>query len=124
MTEHYHLGLLYLLHSLVSSDGIVDASEQEALQNIQVRDQIPAALFSRFEKEINGKELREIYEQGIRSIKLCSEEEKLQAFSTLYRMSEVDGRVHIKEVRLLLYSIKAADIEFDDVVKRAEKLIL
>jgi uncharacterized tellurite resistance protein B-like protein len=124
MTEHYHLGLLYLLHSLVSSDGIVDATEQEALQNIKVRDQIPAALFSTFEKEIKRKELREIYEHGIRSIKLCSEEEKLQAFSTLYRMSEVDGRVHIKEVRLLLYSIKAADIEFDDVVKRAEKLIL
>jgi uncharacterized tellurite resistance protein B-like protein len=124
MTEHYHLGLLYLLHSLVSSDGIIDASEQKALQNIQVRDQIPAALFSTFEKEIKRKELREIYEQGIRFIKLCSEEEKLHAFSTLYKMSEVDGIVHIKEVRLLLYSIKAAGIEFDDVVKQADNLML
>ena len=31
-------------------------------------------------------------------------------------MSEVDGRVHVKEVRLLLYSIKMAGIEFNDVV--------
>jgi len=34
-------------------------------------------------------------------------------------MSEADGRVHVKEVRLLLYSIRMAGIEFDDVVKRA-----
>jgi len=124
MTEHYHLGLLYLLHSLVSSDGIVDESEQDALLSTMRRDKIPQELYSRFDDEIKQKELREIYEQGIGLINLCTEEEKLNAFSTLYRMSEVDGLVHIKEVRLLLYSIKAAGIEFDDVVKRAETLVL
>jgi len=124
MTEHYHLGLLYLLHSLVSSDGIIDKSEQEALLSIKERDQISEEIFARFEHEIRVNELREIYEQGIRSINLCSEKEKLNAFSTLYRMSEVDGRIHIKEVRLLLHSIKAAGIEFNDVVKRAEILEL
>jgi len=36
-------------------------------------------------------------------------------------MSEVDGSVHVKEVRLLLYSIKSAGIEFDDVVREASR---
>jgi hypothetical protein len=36
-------------------------------------------------------------------------------------MSEADGRVHVKEVRLMLYSIKMVGIEFDDVVKAAKQ---
>jgi hypothetical protein len=52
----------------------------------------------------------------------CTEEEKLNAFVHLYKMSEIDGRVHIKEVRLLLYTIKNAGIEFNDVVARAKAL--
>ncbi len=51
----------------------------------------------------------------------CSLEEKVSAFVQLYKMSEADGRVHIKEVRLLLYSIRQAGIEFDDVVARAKE---
>ena len=46
-------------------------------------------------------------------------QEKLNAFVHLYKLSEVDGSVHVKEVRLLLYSIKMAGIEFNDVVERA-----
>jgi hypothetical protein len=37
-------------------------------------------------------------------------------------MSEVDGRVHVKEVRLLLYSTKMTGVEFDDVVKQAGQM--
>ena len=55
-------------------------------------------------------------------INRCTEEEKLNAFVHLYKMSEVDGRVHVKEVRLLLYSIKMAGIEFNDVVTRAAQI--
>jgi hypothetical protein len=53
----------------------------------------------------------------------CTDEEKLDAFAHLYNMSEVDGSVHVREVRLLLYSIKAAGIEFNDVVNHAKKQI-
>ena len=44
----------------------------------------------------------------------------MNAFVILYKMSEVDGRVHVKEIKLLLYSIKLAGIEFDDVVNLAK----
>jgi hypothetical protein len=37
-------------------------------------------------------------------------------------MSEADGTVHVKEVRLLLYSIKMTGIEFNDVVARAREV--
>lgn len=122
MTENYHLGLLYLVHLLVSSDGIVDDNELAALQRIKARERIPDNLFHQFEQDIRNKKEREIYEQGIQFLNQCSDEEKLRAFVIVYKMSEVDGRVHVKEVRLLLYSIKVSGIEFDHVVKEAAKL--
>lgn len=122
MTENYHYGLLYLVHLLVSSDGVVDETELAALQRIKVNENIPDNLFKQFEQDVQAKKEREIYEQGIQFLNRCSVEEKLRAFVILYKISEVDGRVHVKEVRLLLYSIKVAGIEFDDVVKEASKL--
>jgi hypothetical protein len=122
MTENYHLGLLYLTHLLASSDGIIDANELAALQRIKDRERIPDDLFSRFEHDVRTKREREIYERAIQCLNDCTDEEKIKIFVTLYKMSEVDGRVHVKEVRLLLYSVKVAGIEFDDVVERAAKM--
>jgi hypothetical protein len=51
---------------------------------------------------------------------MCSDEEKLRAFVHLYKLSEADGQVHVKEVRLLLYSIRMAKIEFNEVVANAK----
>jgi hypothetical protein len=41
----------------------------------------------------------------------------------LYKLSEADGLVHVKEVRLLLYSIKMVGVEFNDVVARAKSIV-
>jgi hypothetical protein len=38
-------------------------------------------------------------------------------------MSEVESTVHVKEVRLLLYSIRMAAIEFNDVVEKAKATV-
>ena len=72
---------------------------------------------------MNGKKERDIYTEGVNLLNECTDEEKLNAFVHLYKMSEVDGRVHVKEVRLLLYTIKNSGIEFNDVVARANSLI-
>lgn len=122
MTENYHLGLLYLVHLLASSDGIIDEKELAALQRIKDREGIPNDLFSRFEQDVRTKREREIYERAIQCLNDCTDEEKIKAFVILYKMSEVDGSVHVKEVRLLLYSVKVTGIEFDDVVKRAANM--
>ena len=115
----YQIGLLYLVHLLIGADGVVDENEKKALKKVKEKENIPDSLFSEFESQVATKKERDIYQEGIEMINRCTEEEKLNAFVHLYKMSEVDGRVHVKEVRLLLYSIKMAGIEFNDVVTRA-----
>jgi uncharacterized tellurite resistance protein B-like protein len=122
MTSNYHLGILNLTHLLVSADGIVDDQEKQALARLRKLEQIDDDVFEAFSQSIQSKKERDIYKEGIDSINACTDEEKLRALALLYKMSEVDGRVHAKEVRLLLYSIKLTGIEFDDVVKKAGTL--
>ena len=118
----YQIGLLYLVHLLISADGVVDENEKKALNKVKEKENIPDSLFAEFENQVATKKERDIYQEGIEMINKCTEEEKLNAFVHLYKMSEVDGRVHVKEVRLLLYSIKMAGIEFNDVVARATQI--
>ena len=119
MNKNYQFGLLYLIHLLMSADGVIDENETQALNKIRTREGIPENVFLEFKREISEKKGRDIYQAGIEHMNLCTDEEKLKAFVILYKMSEVDGRVHVKEVRLLLYCIKVSGIEFDDVVAQA-----
>lgn len=121
-TTHAQLGLLYLAHLLISADGIIDAKEYQALSKIKLKEAISDQAFKTFEETVRGKKERDIYREGIELMNSCTDEEKLNAFVHLYKMSEIDGRVHVKEVRLLLYTIKTAGIEFNDVVARAKAL--
>ena len=120
--EKYQNGLLYLAYLLISADGVIDERERIALLKIKNDEKITDALFEDFEKQIAKLKEREIYQHGINLMSQCTDEEKLNAFVHLLKMSEADGRVHIKEVRLLLYSIRQVGIEFDDVIQRATQL--
>jgi uncharacterized tellurite resistance protein B-like protein len=120
--SNYQLGLLYLVHLLVSADGVIDDIERNALLKVKDLEKIPDEIFRNFENNISTKKERDIYQTGIGLLNECTDEEKLNAFVHLYKMSEVDGRVHAKEVRLMLYSIKMAGIEFNDVVERASRI--
>lgn len=122
MNQNFQLGLLYLVHLLVSADGVVDQNELAALDKIKTREKISDDVFNQFKKDITIKKEKDIYQAGLNFIGQCTDEEKLRAFSILYKMSEVDGRVHVKEVRLLLYSARTTGVEFDDVVKRAGEM--
>ncbi len=122
-STQYHEGLLYLIHLLIHADGVVNSNEQLALLKIKDKEKIPQSVFENFLEDVKIKKPREIYKEGIEKINECTEEERLRAFVHLYKLSQVDGSVHVKEVRLLLYSIKMANIEFDDVVEEAAKSI-
>ena len=119
--KDYQMGLLNLVHVLISADGEVNDNEQIAMKRIMDKERIPMAVLEQFKLAIANTKERDIYQAGIDSINRCSDEDKLKAFVHLYQMSEVDGSVHVKEVRLLLYSIKSAGIEFEDVVKEATR---
>ena len=121
MSRHYHLGLLYLVKLLIDADGIADEKELEALHQIKIKETVPADIFIAFDADIRNLKEREIYARSMELIKQCTDEEKLKIFSILYKLSEVDGRVHVKEIKLLLYSINTAGLEFDDVVNYAKK---
>jgi uncharacterized tellurite resistance protein B-like protein len=121
ISRDYRLGLLYLVHLLISADGVIDDNEQAAMKKVMEKEGIPLSLFEEFQAGILDKKERDIYQAGIEFLNRCTDDEKLRAFVHLYRMSEVDGRVHVKEVRLLLYSIKMAGIEFNHVVDEAAR---
>lgn len=120
--SNFHFGLLYLAHLLISSDGVIDDKEREALLSIKRKENIPDDRYREFQKSVAEEKERDIYQKGIELLNLCNDHEKLTAFVHLYKMSEADGRVHVKEVRLLLYSIKMTGIEFNDVVQKAQEV--
>ena len=120
--KNYHLGLMYLIRLLINADGVVESSENETLKKVKKHESIPEETLVEFEKDVINKREREVYQTGIDYLNRCTEEEKLNAFVHLYKMSEADGRVHVKEVRLLLYSIRQANIEFNEVVAKAKQL--
>jgi uncharacterized tellurite resistance protein B-like protein len=121
-SPQFHEGLLSLVHILINADGVVNSSEQMALLKIVQKESIPQQVFENFLEDVKIKKPREVYQDGIDKINNCTEEEKLRAFVHLYKISQIDGSVHVKEVRLLLYSTKMAQVEFDDVVAEANKV--
>lgn len=120
--KNYHLGLLYLIHLLINADGVVNENEKKALTKIKSKEGMSDSVFDEFLNQVARLKPKEIYLKGIELINECEDEKKLKAFVHLYKMSEVDGSVHVKEVRLMLYSIKMAAIEFNDVVMAANKI--
>lgn len=120
MTKHYQLGLLYLVKLLIDADGVADEKELAALHCIKVKENIPDEVFWEFEARVNRLKDQEIYEAGIEYLHYCTLPEKRNIFAILYKLSEVDGRVHLKEIKLLLFSIKTVGVDFDDVVNQAK----
>src|SRR5687768_3173716 len=102
MNPNYQLGLLCLSHLLIGADGVVHAQETNALDLIRKREKISEEIYCKFEKIISEKKERELYQHCVGLINLCNDDEKLRIFAMLYKLSEVDGRVHIKEIKLLL----------------------
>jgi uncharacterized tellurite resistance protein B-like protein len=122
MSPAYQLGLLCLSHLLIGVDGEVHPDEKGAFEKMRIREKISTETFQQFETIVAEKKERDLYNHSIGLINQCTDDEKLRVFAMLYKLSEVDGRVHVKEIRLLLYSIKLVSIEFTDVVSKANSL--
>jgi hypothetical protein len=117
---NYQLGLLHFAHLLVTVDNFIDEREKQAMRDLQLEEQISELVYHEFEKTIIPKSEREIFEEGVTFLNQCNEQEKLCALVHLYRMAEADDLIHVKEVRLLLYSLKATNVEFEDIVLAAK----
>jgi hypothetical protein len=120
--QNYQMGLLHFAHLLVTVDGFIDDREKNAINSLLKEEKIPEHLYHDFQKSVRSRTERELYDKGVQLLIQCTEEEKLSALVHLYRLSEIDNNVHVKEVRLLLYSLKATNVEFEDVVLSAKML--
>jgi hypothetical protein len=120
--QNYQLGLLHFAHLLITVDGFVDDREKSAIASLLKEEQISEEVYNDFQKVVNSKSEREIYDRGVKFLSQCTEEEKLSALVHLYRLSEINDNIHVKEVRLLLYSLKVTNVEFEDVVLSANML--
>lgn len=112
----FQVGLLHFVHLLVMADGDIDTREKAAIRKIKLEEKIPDWVFDDFEDSLPYKTGQQIYDEGVTLLNTCTEEEKLTAFVHLYRLSEADDNIHDKEVKFLLYSLKATNIEYADVV--------
>jgi len=112
---NYQLGLLHFVHLLVNHNQGIDEREKEAFRELQREEEIPDALVQAFQHTLSTKSERELFQYGIHLLNLCNDQEKLCALAQLYQLAERDNQIHVKEVRLLLYSLKSTDIDFEDV---------
>jgi uncharacterized tellurite resistance protein B-like protein len=112
---NYHYGLLHFAYILVNVDGVIDEREREMMRLICQEEEISEELYQEFLRTVSSKTERQIFEEGLRLLKMCTHEEKTAAVVHLFRLSEADDNIHRKELKLLFYSLDLMDVEFDDV---------
>ena len=118
----YHYGLLYLIHLIIDADGVIDEGELKGLETIIREENMAEGIYKDFIEEIGLCTEREIYNRGIDMISTCSITEQKRAFSWLMKISGSDGEIHAKEIRFLLYSVKKAGLEWDEIMEGAKDL--
>lgn len=118
-SENFQLGLLHMVHLLVTVDGHIDDRERAAILAIKKEENIPDVLFHYFEKKAETTTGQQIYLDGIEYLNVCSDDEKLAAFVHLYKLAEADTSISNKEVRFLLYGLKVTNLSFEDVILSA-----
>lgn len=120
--NNYYEALLYLLRVIVYADGVFDEDEARAIKKICQNEGISDAYYENFNNRTKGLSEKKTYQTGIDLVQVCTIDEQLTIFAWLYKIAEVDGKVHVKEVRFLLYSLRHTDLEFAHVELRAREL--
>jgi uncharacterized tellurite resistance protein B-like protein len=116
---NYQLGLLHLVHLLVTVDGHIDDRERMAIEAIRKEENMSEQLCKEFERKVETMKEQEIYSAGINLISNCTDDERLAAFVHLYKLAEADASISNKEVRFLLYGLKLNNVSFEDVILTA-----
>ncbi|MFM8913802.1 MAG: hypothetical protein ACKOE6_12935 [Flammeovirgaceae bacterium] len=116
---NYQLGLLHLVHLLVTVDGHIDDRERAAIDAIRREEKISEKLCADFESKVESMKEQQIYSTGINLLSNCTDDERLAAFVHLYKLAEADSSITNKEVRFLLYGLKLNNLSFEDVILSA-----
>ena len=113
--SNYHQGLLHFAHLLMTVDGVIDAREKKGLEAICREENIPDVQFALFQEAIAKKPEMQVYQDGVDFMDKCTEQERLCAMVHLFQLAESDDTIHRKEMRLLLYSLKKTNVDFEDI---------
>ncbi len=119
-SPNYQLGLLYLSHILISADGVIHEAEQKALIKFKEEEKIPSSVYDEFQRDVLSRKLSVIYQRGLDMINECTVEEKKKAFTHLFKLCAVDGSIHPKEVKLLLYSARLTDSDLKEIMAASD----
>ena len=123
LTEnHFSNGLLFLSYLVIASDGVIEEMEIVALNKICEHEGVSLTHLSNFIRYCKVLPEQDVYNKGLDELGMCNDEEKLRAFAWLYRLSEADGMLHVKEVRFLMYSLRGTEIELEDIISVKDKL--
>lgn len=121
--ENFYIGLLFITYLLMDSDHEIDAKELHFLDSVRLEAGVSDAAFKTFCNSVIGRKDREIYQIGMNAISQCSEEEKIKIFVKLYQMAMADQVLRPKEVRLILYATRMADVDMNKVVESAKEAV-
>jgi hypothetical protein len=82
---------------------------------IKKEEGIDDASFLEFSRSIAHINQQDIFNRGLKLLNNCTEDEKLCAFVYLFQLAEADTSISMKETRLLISALKAANVDFNDV---------
>jgi len=115
MKKDYHLALLHFVHMLINTDNHIDDREMDLILKIKKEEGIDDASFLEFSRSIAHINHQDIFNRGLKLLNNCTEDEKLCAFVYLFQLAEADTSISMKETRLLISALKAANVDFNDV---------
>lgn len=112
----YQLGLLHFIHLLTAQFEAGEALA-EVFEHIRSEEGIPEELHRDFLEYAHGKSDGKIFEEGLRMLHNCSEEEKISAILQLLRLAHADMRIEKKEVKMLFHSLQVKQ-DFEEVLSK------
>ncbi|MEO1049673.1 MAG: hypothetical protein AAFX87_03585 [Bacteroidota bacterium] len=121
-SKDFETGLLNLLHLISLEDGVKDETEKKAIQRIKDIENISEESYQEFDAKIRSLSRNEIFDLGIDAIRRCPTDEVKRIFAWIYVISEVDGEVHVREARFILYVLKALNLDLDEIQKISKTL--
>ncbi len=106
----------------MDSDQEISENELNFLDSVRQEAGVNDEAFRLFYNSVIGKTEREIYQIGMNAINQCSEEDKIKIFVKLYQMAMADQVLKPKEVRLILYATRMAEVDMNRVVESAKEI--
>ena len=121
-TYNYPVSLMYLMHSVIHSDGEAHDKEVTMAERIFDHEDVPVAVKDKFHQDLKTMDAKNMYAKGLDALKLCSREEQNRTLAWIHSVMEADSHVDVKEARFLLYAMNATNVQFEEILELSNNL--